>query len=101
MCIRDREGGFAHPLAARGTDLSGGQRQRLLVARALAGDPDILILDDASSALDYQTDAKLRQAVRAHCADATLSLIHISRMAHCLESSTHLKAARRATSVLP
>lgn len=69
------EGGFAHPLAARGTDLSGGQRQRLLVARALAGDPDILILDDASSALDYQTDAKLRQAVRTHCADATCVVV--------------------------
>ncbi|WP_208074628.1 ABC transporter ATP-binding protein [Bittarella massiliensis (ex Durand et al. 2017)] len=69
------EGGFAHPLAARGTDLSGGQRQRLLVARALAGDPDILILDDASSALDYQTDARLRQAVREHCADATCVVV--------------------------
>ena len=45
------------------------------MARALAGDPDILILDDASSALDYQTDAKLRQAVRTHCADATCVVV--------------------------
>ena len=50
-------------LAAGGTNLSGGQRQRLLIARAVAGTPDLLILDDASSALDYKTDAALRQAL--------------------------------------
>lgn len=56
--------GFDHKLTAKGTNLSGGQKQRLLIARALAGDPDLLILDDASSALDYRTDAMLRQALR-------------------------------------
>ncbi len=58
--------GYEHLLTAKGTNLSGGQRQRILIARALAGDPDILILDDASSALDYQTDANLRRAIREH-----------------------------------
>lgn len=56
--------GFSHVLTAKGTNVSGGQRQRILIARALAADPDILILDDASSALDYRTDAALRQALR-------------------------------------
>ena len=51
-------------LATGGTNLSGGQRQRLLIARAVAGTPPLLILDDASSALDYKTDAALRIALR-------------------------------------
>lgn len=51
-------------LATGGTNLSGGQRQRLLIARAVAGSPPLLILDDASSALDYKTDAALRGALR-------------------------------------
>ena len=56
--------GYDHKLTVKGTNLSGGQKQRLLIARALAGEPDILVLDDASSALDYKTDAALRQALR-------------------------------------
>ena len=56
--------GYDHDLTAKGTNVSGGQRQRILIARALAGDPQILILDDASSALDYRTDANLRRAIR-------------------------------------
>jgi ATP-binding cassette subfamily B protein len=56
--------GYGHKLTVKGTNLSGGQKQRLLIARALAGSPDILVLDDASSALDYKTDAALRKALR-------------------------------------
>ena len=56
--------GYDHKLTVKGTNLSGGQKQRLLISRALAGSPDILVLDDASSALDYKTDAALRRALR-------------------------------------
>ena len=56
--------GYDHKLTVKGTNLSGGQKQRLLIARALAGAPSILVLDDASSALDYRTDAALRRALR-------------------------------------
>lgn len=56
--------GYGHQLTAKGTNLSGGQKQRLLIARALAGRPEVLVLDDASSALDYRTDAALRRGLR-------------------------------------
>ena len=55
--------GFLHSITTGGTNLSGGQRQRVLISRAVAGNPKILILDDSSSALDYKTDASLRQAL--------------------------------------
>lgn len=73
--IADKEGGLAYPLAAKGTNLSGGQKQRLLIARALAGKPDILVLDDCSSALDYKTDRALRGALRRGYGDVTTILI--------------------------
>ena len=55
---------FEHMVTARGTNLSGGQKQRVLLSRALAGNSEILILDDSSSALDYKTDSQLRAALR-------------------------------------
>jgi len=69
------EDGPDHEAAIHGGNFSGGQKQRLLIARALAAKPDILILDDASSALDYRTDAELRRAIQAHHGDTTLIVI--------------------------
>ena len=63
---------YAHHVSAGGTNLSGGQRQRVLISRAIAGNPDILILDDSSSALDYKTDASLRRALSASLPDSTV-----------------------------
>ena len=62
-------------LTSKGTNISGGQKQRLLIARALAGNPEILILDDASSALDYKTDAALRQNLRKSFANTTTVVV--------------------------
>jgi len=62
--IMEKEGGFEHVAAIKGADFSGGQKQRMLVARALAGENEFLLLDDASSALDYKTDAFIRKQIR-------------------------------------
>jgi len=67
--------GLDTQVARGGQNLSGGQKQRLTIARALALQPQILILDDSSSALDFATDAALRQALRAYSRDLTVLLI--------------------------
>lgn len=67
--------GYDHPVRAKAVNLSGGQKQRLLIARALAGNPEILILDDSSSALDYRTDAQMRAAVREEYPGTTILLV--------------------------
>ena len=66
-----------------GANFSGGQRQRMLIARALADRPEVIILDDAASALDYQTDAKLRQAIKQHTQATTILIAQrISTVLH-------------------
>ena len=67
--------GLQHEATIKGANLSGGQKQRMFVARALAGNPEILILDDSSSALDYKTDANMRKAILDHHPDTTLIMI--------------------------
>ena len=67
--------GLDYAASIKGANLSGGQKQRILVARALAARPEILVLDDSSSALDYRTDAAMRRAIREHHPDTTLILI--------------------------
>lgn len=67
--------GYDHVLAQKGANLSGGQKQRLLIARALAANPEILILDDSSSALDYRTDANLRAAIAKEVTGVTSIIV--------------------------
>ena len=64
--------GYGHMLSQMGTNISGGQKQRLLISRAVAARPEILVLDDSSSALDYKTDAALRKALAARMTESTV-----------------------------
>ena len=73
--VIDKKGGLDGKIEADGRNLSGGQRQRLTIARALVGEPDILILDDSASALDYATDAKLRAALTEIKGKTTLFIV--------------------------
>ena len=86
--ISSLEGGLDYRAEIKGANLSGGQKQRLLISRALAGDPEILILDDSSSALDYKTDAALRRAIFEHHAHSTTILI--AQRVSSVQNMTHI-----------
>jgi len=73
--IKNLDKKFQHKLTMRATNISGGQKQRVLLSRALAKKPEILILDDSSSALDYKTDANLRNALKTNYKDTTTIII--------------------------
>ena len=73
--VESYDDGYEHRAVIHGANFSGGQKQRLLIARALANRPEILVLDDSSSALDYRTDANLRKAITANHMNATTIVI--------------------------
>jgi len=73
--VKKKADGLDEPVEQEGRNFSGGQKQRLSIARALVGRPDILILDDSASALDYATDAALRKAIREELKDMTLFIV--------------------------
>lgn len=81
--VKGREGGMGAKIAQNGKNLSGGQRQRLTIARALVRHPEILILDDSASALDYATDAKLRKAIREM--DPSITVFIVSQRAASIQ----------------
>ena len=83
-----REKGIDAPVEQGGRNLSGGQKQRLSIARALAAKPEILILDDSASALDYATDAALRRAIRQLPGDMTV--IIVSQRTASIQHADHI-----------
>ncbi len=100
--IDSLEDGLDHMADIKGANLSGGQKQRVLISRSLAANPDILILDDSSSALDYKTDAALRKAIFEKHSNSTtimvaqrvssiMNMSHILVMdeGHCIGYGTH------------
>lgn len=83
--IKDKENTYNYQLSQKGTNISGGQKQRIFIARALAASPEILILDDATSALDYKTDSLLRQNIKKNYGKITSIVIaqRISSVINC------------------
>lgn len=73
--VTSKEEGWEAPVSQGGTNVSGGQRQRLAIARALATDARAFLFDDSFSALDYQTDAALRQALHTQLGDTTIIIV--------------------------
>ena len=73
--VDSKEQGLDLMIQQGGRNLSGGQKQRLTIARALVRQPEILIMDDSASALDFATDAALRKAIKEHTADMTVFIV--------------------------
>jgi ATP-binding cassette subfamily B protein len=73
--VEEMPGGLEAPIAQGGTNVSGGQRQRLSIARAVVRRPEIYLFDDAFSALDLATDARLRAALRPHVRQAAVIIV--------------------------
>ena len=86
--VNGLDDGLDYMASIKGANLSGGQKQRLLVARALAGSPEILILDDSSSALDYKTDAAMRRAIAQNYPGSTL--IMVAQRVSSIMGMTHI-----------
>ena len=86
--VRAKPLGLDEPVEQGGRNLSGGQKQRLTIARALVGRPDILILDDSASALDYATDAALRKALAA--LPGSLTVFIVSQRAASLQHADQI-----------
>lgn len=86
--ISKRKDGLNASVDVRGNNLSGGQRQRILIARALASNPEILLLDDASSALDYGTEARFRKELHEKYGDITT--IHVAQRISSIQNCTHI-----------
>ena len=88
--IEEFDEGYLHMLTAKGTNISGGQKQRTLIARALAAKPEILILDDSSSALDYKTDANLRRAIAENLGGQTTTVVVAQRISSVMNADVIL-----------
>lgn len=73
--VKNKEGGLDFEIEQNGRNLSGGQKQRLTIARAVVKNPEILILDDSASALDFATDAALRKSIRSECKNSTVFIV--------------------------
>ncbi len=73
--VLEHKGGLDAKIEAEGINLSGGQKQRLTIARAIVGSPDVLIMDDSASALDFATDANLRKSIKTLCGDTTVFIV--------------------------
>ena len=77
--------GYDHLLSPKGTNISGGQKQRVFISRAIAGNPEILVLDDSTSALDYRTELMLRNALNENFNDTTVITVaqRVSAVKNC------------------